>query len=102
MFYLVDFLKTVAQKTASQIALRDCAKELKEEPGYTGVLQQKPGILGVSAVAQWVNDLTCLCGSAGLVPSPAQWVKDSALLHLWHRSQLQLELDPWPGNFPMP
>lgn len=55
-----------------------------------------------SAVAQWVNDLTCLCGSAGLVPSPAQWVKDPALLQLWHRSQLQLELDPWPGNFPMP
>ena len=26
----------------------------------------------------------------------AQWVKDLALLHLWHR------FDPWPGKFHMP
>ena len=34
-------------------------------------------------------------------PSPAQWVKDPALLQLWHRSQLWLEINPWPGNFHM-
>ena len=26
--------------------------------------------------------------STGLIPSPAQWVKDLMLLQLWHRSQL--------------
>ena len=29
----------------------------------------------------------------------AQWVKDLAMLWWWHRSQLQLGFDPWPGNF---
>ena len=31
-----------------------------------------------------------------VIPSVAQWVKDPALLHLWYRSQLRLEFDPWP------
>ena len=30
------------------------------------------------------------------------WVKDLALLHLWHRSQLLLRFAPWPRNFHMP
>ena len=30
-----------------------------------------------------------------------QWCKDLVLLQLWHRSQLQLRFDPWPGNFHM-
>ena len=30
----------------------------------------------------------------------AQWVKDLALLQLWHKSQLQLEFDPWPRELP--
>ena len=34
---------------------------------------------GVPAVAQWVNDLACLCGVAGLIPGPVQWVKDLAV-----------------------
>ena len=34
----------------------------------------------------------------GWIPSPAQWVKDPALLQLWLRSQLQLRSDPWPGS----
>ena len=38
----------------------------------------------------------------GLIPDPEQWVKDLAWLHLWHRSQLQLQFDPWPGDFQMP
>ena len=41
----------------------------------------------------------CLCSGTGLTPSPGQWVKDPALLQLWHRSQLQLRFDPWPSNF---
>ena len=33
-----------------------------------------------------------------LIPSLAQWIKDPALLQQWHRLQLQLGSDPWPGN----
>ena len=36
----------------------------------------------------------------GLIPSLVQWVKDPALLQLWHRSQLQLKFDPWPQELP--
>ena len=56
---------------------------------------------GVPAVVQLVNDPACLCGIAGLIPSPAQWVKDLALLQLWHKSQMWLRFDPWPRNFHM-
>ena len=35
---------------------------------------------------------------AGFIPSPAQWIKDSALSQLRLRLQLQLRSDPWPGN----
>ena len=34
----------------------------------------------------------------GLIPGPAQWVRDPVLLQLQHRSQLWLGFDPWPGN----
>ena len=34
----------------------------------------------------------------GLIPSLAQWVRDLALPHLWHKSQLRLRSDPWPRN----
>ena len=27
--------------------------------------------IGISDIAQWVNDLACLCGGAGLLPGPA-------------------------------
>ena len=30
-----------------------------------------------------------------------QWVKEPALMQLWHRLQLQLRFDPWPRNFHM-
>ena len=42
-------------------------------------------------MAQWVNDLACLCGVAGSIPSPVQWVKVLVLPQLGRRSQL------WPG-----
>lgn len=32
----------------------------------------------------------------------AQRVKDPAFPHMWCRSQLQHEFDPWPGNVHMP
>ena len=35
---------------------------------------------------------------AGLIPSPAQQVKDLVLLQLWLRSQPQLRSETWPRN----
>ena len=49
-------------------------------------------------MAQQVKDHHCLCGGAGLIPNLAQWVEDPALSQLWHRLQLQLGFDLWPGN----
>ena len=34
----------------------------------------------------------------GSIPSLAQWVKDLAVLQMYHRLQLQLRFDPWPVN----
>ena len=42
----------------------------------------------------------CLCGGEGSILVPAWWVKDPMLP--WHRPQLPLGFDPWPGNFHMP
>ena len=61
----------------------------------------KPGNWGVPAVAQWFNELACLCGGTGSIPSPVQWVKDLSLLQLWHRLQLGLGFNPRPKNFHM-
>ena len=52
-------------------------------------------------MAQSVNYLACLCGDTGSIPTLVQWVKDLALLQLWHRLHLQLGFDPLPGNFHM-
>ena len=38
----------------------------------------------------------------GLIPGPAQWVRDLALPQLWLGLQLWLESDPWPGKFICP
>ena len=43
MFYLADFLRTSSPGAASQMALTDCSKEVREEPGYIGVFQQSSG-----------------------------------------------------------
>ena len=37
---------------------------------------------------------------AGSIPSPAQWVKDLALLYLQLRVQLQFGSHPWPQGTP--
>ena len=37
-----------------------------------------------------------LCDTSSIL-CLTQWVKDLALLQLWHRLQLWLESDPWPG-----
>ena len=59
---------------------------------------------------KWCSGLriwSCLCSDSGccwgvgLIPSPAQWVKDLALLQLWCSSQMWLGFDPWPWNFHM-
>ena len=44
MFYLVALLRTIAWDTASQTALRNCSKEVREEPGYIGVFAGKKKI----------------------------------------------------------
>ena len=49
-------------------------------------------------MALWINDLAYLYGIASLIPDPVWWVKDPALLQLWHRSQMQLRISYWPRN----
>ena len=56
--------------------------------------------LGVFTVAQWVNNLACLCDGKGLIPCLVHQVKDPELLQLWHRPQLWLGFDPWSREFP--
>lgn len=54
-------------------------------------------------MAQWVKDPVLSLQRLGLLlrhgfnPQPGTWVKDPALLRLWHRSQPQLGFDG-PGT----
>ena len=41
MIYLGILLRTIAMETVSHIALRNCPKEVREEPGYMGDFAQK-------------------------------------------------------------
>ena len=49
-----------------------------------------------------INDPAHLCGIAGLIPGPVQWVKDLVLPQLQHLWQMGLGFNPWPRNFHMP
>lgn len=62
------------------------------------VMKQKL-ILGVPTVAlQWLRSpQRCGFDPQGRAP----WVKDLALLQMWHRLQLGPGFDPWPGNLHM-
>ena len=48
----------------------------------------------------WHNWISRVLGTLGhrFNPSTVLWVKDSALLQLWLRTQLRLRLDPWSRN----
>lgn len=39
--YSETLLRTVAGKAASQISLRNCSKEQRQDPGYIGVFAKK-------------------------------------------------------------
>ena len=41
MFYSETLLRTIAWDTASQISLRNCSKEVREEPEYMGVYAER-------------------------------------------------------------
>lgn len=41
VFYLGSLLKTIARETAFQMELRNCSKDMREEPGYTGIIVLK-------------------------------------------------------------
>ena len=70
---------------ASGAALKAKKKKKKTSQGVPPVAQQ---IIGISGALD-----------TGLIPGPAQWVKDPVLLQLQQRFQLQLGSDPWPRSF---
>lgn len=45
-------------------------------------------------MAQWINDLACLCGIAGFIHDPAQWAKDLTFSQLWHSHRCCSDLIP--------
>ena len=57
-------------------------------------------------VVQWVKNLTTVAWVTAevWVQSLAQCseLKDLVMLHLWHRWQQWLRLNPWPRNFQRP
>ena len=54
-------------------------------------------------MAPWVKILTTVVQAiASVQVRSLAWhsgLKDPALPQLWHKSQLQLRFNPWPGNF---
>ena len=47
MFHLRNLLRTIAQESASQVALRNCSKEVREEKGHIGDLPGKNKIKNI-------------------------------------------------------
>ena len=58
--------------------------------------------VGSPAVAKWVKNLTAVVEVQVQFPAWCLGLRDPALLQLWHRSQLWLTFNAWPGNFHMP
>lgn len=50
-------------------------------------------------LAQWINDPASVCGDAGLIPGPTQWVKNPVLSQLWCGLLLRLLSDPAKKKF---
>ena len=57
---------------------------------------------GAASSGYYCSSFGCCCRGVGLIPSPAPWVKDLALLQLWCSSWLWLGFSPWPWNFHVP
>jgi len=58
-YYSEDLLRTQAWEAASQVALRDSSQEVREELGYIGVLQQKPGSQNMKRLLLMKENQTC-------------------------------------------
>ena len=71
---------------------------IEPEPG-TGVFLKR-GSWGVPIVAQWLANPTKNHEVVGLIPDPAQWVKDLVLLWLW--CSLAAVILIWPLAWELP
>ena len=88
MFYLVAFLKTVTGETASQIALRNCSKEVREELGYRGVFAKLKDFPGGSDGKESV----CHAGDPGLIPGSG---RSLTLPGEFHGQRSPVGYSPW-------